>query len=89
MSTLFPDTQPEVEQVLFDLLRNAPAWRKLELVAQLNQAGRELALIGLRQRYPGATPHELRRRLADLLLGPKLAECAYGPLPESVEADAA
>jgi hypothetical protein len=34
---------------------------------------RILALSGLRQRYPQATPQELRRRLADLLLGPSLA----------------
>jgi hypothetical protein len=38
-------------------------------------------LSGLRQRYPQATPEELRR-LADLLLGPELAARAYGPLPE-------
>jgi hypothetical protein len=38
---------------------------------------RTLALSGLRQRYPQATPQELRRRLADLLLGPSLAAQAY------------
>ncbi len=33
-------------------------------------------------RSPEATPQELRRRLADLLLGPDLAARAYGPLSE-------
>ena len=82
MSTLFTDTRPEAEEVQIKLLRQAPPWRKLELVGQLNQMARTLALSGLRRRYPRATPEELRRRLADLLLGPGLAAQVYGPLPE-------
>jgi len=81
-SSLFPDTRPEVEAVLIGLLRQAPPWRKLHMVGQLNQTVRTLALSGLRQRYPEATPQELRRRLADLLLGPDLATQVYGPLQE-------
>jgi len=82
MSPLFTDTQPEAEEVQIKLLRQAPPWRKLELVSQLNQMARTLALSGLRQRYPQATPEELRRRLADLLLGQDLAARVYGPLPQ-------
>ena len=77
---LFPDTRPEAEAVLIRLLRQAPPWRKLIMVGQLNQAVRTLALSGLRTRHPEATPQELRRRLADLLLGPDLAAQVYGPL---------
>ena len=84
---LFADTRPEAEAVLSGLLRQAPAWRKVHMVDQLNQAVRTLVLSGLRTRYPAATPQELRRRLADLLLGVDLAARVYGPLPE--EADAA
>lgn len=80
MSTLFPDTSPEAEEVLLRLLRQAPAWRKLYMVGELNEAVRTLALSGLRTRYPRASAQELRRRLADILLGPELAERAYGPL---------
>jgi len=85
---LFPDTRPEAEAVLIGLLRQAPPWRKLHMVGQLNQTVRTLALSGLRQRYPEATPQELRRHLADLLLGPDLAALAYGPLevPEATNA---
>ncbi len=79
MSVLFPDTSPEAEKVLIDLLRKAPAWRKLEMVGQLNETVRTLALCGLRQRFPDATPEELKRRLADLLLGEELAARVYGP----------
>lgn len=47
----------------------------------MSQSVRLLALAGLRQRHPAAGPAELRRRLADLLLGPELAARAYGPPP--------
>ena len=79
MTTLYTDTRPEAERVQVELLRQAPAWRKLQMVDQLNQAARMLALSGLRQRYPHAAPAELRRRLADLVLGAELAARVYGP----------
>jgi hypothetical protein len=66
------------------MLRQAPAWRKLEMLGQMNETVRTLALSGLRQRHPQATPQELRRRLADLLLGPTLAEQVYGPLEKAL-----
>lgn len=81
MSALFPDTRPEAETVLLQLLRSTPSWRKLQMVDQLNATVRTLALSGLRQRYPTASATELRRRLADLLLGADLAFKVYGPLP--------
>ena len=86
MTRLFPATSPEAEAVLLEGLRRLPPWRKLEMVGQLNQTMRQLLLIGLRQRYPEASPQELRRRLADLLLGPELAARVYGPL-EAADAD--
>lgn len=66
-----------------ELLRQAPVWRKLQLLAQLNELARNLALSGLRQRYADASPEQLRRRLADLLLGPELAAAVYGPLDDA------
>jgi hypothetical protein len=84
MTTLFPDTRPEAEAVLIRLLRQAPPWRKLEMVDQLNQSVKLLALTGLRQRYPNDRDDQLHRRLADLLLGGELALKVYGPLPEDV-----
>jgi len=82
MSKLFPDTSPKAERVQIELLRRAPPWRKLEMVGHLNEMVRTLVLSGLRRRYPDASPEELRRRLADLLLGPELATRVYGPLTE-------
>jgi hypothetical protein len=82
MSTLSPDTHPDVERLQIERLRQMPAWRKIELMAEMTESVRALALAGLRQRYPTDTPAQLRRRLADLLLGPELAARVYGPPPE-------
>jgi hypothetical protein len=82
MTALFPDTRPEAEAVLIRLLREAPSWRKLVMVDQLNQSVKLFVMTGLRQRYPGENEELLRRRLAGLLLGEELAQKAYGPLPE-------
>ena len=74
------DTSPEAERILIELLRRAPAWRKLLLVEDTNRSVRDLLLAGLRERFPQDPPAVLRRRLADLWLGPELAAAAYGPL---------
>ena len=83
------DTTPEAEAVLLRLWRETPGWRKWQMMEGLNRTARELALAGLRRRYPDAGPAELRRRLADLLLGPELAARAYGPLPADAATAAA
>jgi hypothetical protein len=78
MSGLFPDTRPEAEAVLIRLLREAPSWRKLEMVDQLNQSVKLLALTGLKKRYPDENETQLHRRMADLILGEELARKVYG-----------
>jgi hypothetical protein len=83
---MISDTSPEIERLQIEALRQMPAWRKLKLVAELNETVRTLALAGLRQRHPHDTPDQLRRRLAGLLLGEELALKAYGPLPDSSDA---
>jgi hypothetical protein len=80
MSILFSDTHPEAEAVLIRLLRDAPPWRKLEMVDQLNQSVKLLALTGLRERFPHEDEERIRRRLAALLLGEELAVKIYGPI---------
>jgi hypothetical protein len=76
------DTHPEIEEMRLKLLREMPGWRKLQLMAQMSQAVKRLALIGLRERYPDDPPEKIKRRLADLMLGEELAERAFGPLEE-------
>lgn len=82
MTALSPDTHPEIERLQIERLRQMPSWRKIALMAEMNQTVRTLALAGLRQRYPDDSPAQRRRRLADLLLGPDLAARVYGPLVE-------
>ena len=82
MTTLYSDTDTKAERVQIELLRRAPAWRKIQIVAQLNETVRTLALSGLRQRHPDASPQLLRRLLASLMWGEDLAEKVYGPIPE-------
>ena len=82
MTMLLSDTHPDIERRQIERLRQMPAWRKLALLAEMNQSVRTLALAGLSQRHPGDSPAQRQRRLADLLLGPELAARVYGPGPE-------
>jgi hypothetical protein len=82
MRTQSPDTSAEAERVLIELLRQAPVWRKLCMVEDSNRSVKDLLTMGLRHRFPQDSPGMLRRRLADLWLGPELSAVAYGPLPE-------
>ena len=82
MSALYSDTDSKMEALQIRLLRDVQAWRKLEMLAQLNSSAHLLALSGLRQRHPKAGASELRRRLAGLLLGEDLARKVYGELKD-------
>ncbi|HSG16439.1 MAG TPA: hypothetical protein VLE70_08965 [Anaerolineae bacterium] len=73
------DTHSEAEAVLNDLLRQAPVWRKLRALGQLNEMAKTLASCNLRERHPQATEAELRRLLADRILGKELATAVYEP----------
>jgi hypothetical protein len=76
------DTSPEIEKIQFAIWRDMPIWKKWQMVSDLNEMARNLAMSGLRKRYPQATPELLRRLWFDLLLGPELAERVYGPMPK-------
>jgi hypothetical protein len=62
MKPISPDTSPEAQQVLFELTRRTPVWKRLRLTCDLVQAGRALMLADLRRRFPHANEEELRRR---------------------------
>lgn len=78
MTALFPDTHPKMEALQIQLWRQASPTQKMNMLAQLNASARMLAMTGLHQRFPQASEAELRRKLADLLLGEELARKAYG-----------
>lgn len=72
------DTNPKIEQMQIDLIRRMPSWKKFALIDDLNETVRTLAMSGIRQKYPEATPAQVQRHLADILLGPELARKVYG-----------
>lgn len=79
---LFSDTSPEAEAVLIALLREAPPWRKFKMVGELNATVKLFVLAGIRERHPNATEEEVKRHLADILLGEELAAKVYGAWDE-------
>jgi hypothetical protein len=81
-SQILNDTSSEAEAVLYQLLRNAPAWRKFKMVGELNTTVKFLARAGVKERYPDATEAEIKRHLADILLGEELAAKVYGAWEE-------
>ena len=72
-SAAVSDTSPEAEEVLLQLIRKAPPWRKLEVVSDLNRTLRELVLSELSERYPHRSDEELRFLLAERLYGAEVA----------------
>jgi hypothetical protein len=83
--TLSEDTDPEAERVQLEILRRMPAWKKFELVSEAIETSRVLAMAGLRQRHPDASPEELHRRFLDLWLGEELAAEVYGPVGQAIQ----
>jgi len=78
MNTLSRDTSPEVERVYVELLRNAPVWRKVQQLNDVNRVLSALTIGALRRRNPQHSPGELRRQLAEQWLGATIATRVYG-----------
>jgi hypothetical protein len=72
------DTSPEAEKVLIEILRNMSPEQKGNLISDTLQMGRELAIAGLRYRYPQATDEQIRLLFAKERLGDQLFRQAYG-----------
>lgn len=71
------DTPPDVERLQVERWRHMAPAEKAALITGLTQTAFELALAGVRSRYPQASPHEHALRLAILVLGFGLAGKAY------------
>jgi hypothetical protein len=65
---LFADTDEAAERKLIELARQMPDEKKLRLVFSQVETGRQLAMAGLKNRYPQASPEELKKRYAALVL---------------------
>jgi hypothetical protein len=79
MSGLYSDTHPNMERMQIELVRRMPAWKKFTIVDGLNETVKTLAISGIKQRHPNATPKQIHRMLADLILGTELAQKVYDP----------
>jgi len=77
------DTNPKMETLQIQLLRQATSAQKLHILGELNASARMLAIIGLRSQYPHASESDIQRRLAGLLLGEELARKVYGDLVDA------
>jgi len=82
MKTLSPDTTPEAEAVLLELLRRAPVWKRLQMIDQMHEVLRQLAMADIRRRYPHADNDEIKRRLAARVLSRTEVINAYGWDPD-------
>jgi hypothetical protein len=71
------DTSPEVERLQIDRWRAMSPAEKAALVSGLTAAVYDLAMAGVRRRYPEASPREHFLRLAIVTLGLDLARRAY------------
>ena len=58
------DANKEAEQVYLKLLRDAPLWRKAAMIDSLTRACQQMAVAGIRLRYPNASEKEVMMRLA-------------------------
>jgi hypothetical protein len=67
MKTLSPDTGPSAEKVLIQLLRQAPVYRRLEIVDSLVKTTRRLSWQAICERHPEETPQALTQRFLSLI----------------------
>lgn len=72
------DTSKQANQVLVGIYRGMSSSYKGDLIFDAYRAGRELAMAGLRQRYPKADKKQLWHLWARGHLGDELFERVYG-----------
>ena len=77
MSSLYSDTNPKMEALQIEIIRRMPAWKKVSVVDGLNETVKSLAVSGIKQRYPNATPEQIHLLLAERMLGKELAQKVY------------
>ena len=74
---LAADTSPAIEARQIEAWRRMTPTEKAAVVTGLTRATFDLALAGIRQRYPDASPRDQFLRRAVLLHGRELAARAY------------
>ena len=49
-----PDTDPKIEKIQIEAYRRMPAWQKMRIVCDLNEAAQTVAMADIRRRHPAA-----------------------------------
>lgn len=78
MTAPFSDTHPKMEALQIQIIRRMPAWKKMSIVDSLNETVKTLALSGIKERHPNASPEQVRYLLAGMMFGAELARKVYG-----------
>jgi hypothetical protein len=79
---LLLDTAEEIRALQVERWRAMSPARRLQVVEGLWRDTRQLASAGIRERYPDATPDEIRLRLGALTIDADLMIEAFGWDPE-------
>lgn len=76
------DTAPGRRDRYLELLRKLTPAQRLARAADLSDAVRHLAEVGIRQRHPDASAEEVRVRLVVRLYGREFAARHYATVPD-------
>lgn len=79
-----PDTSLALEEKLFARYRRMSAEEKLQHIGALGRLAEELALAGLRAKYPEASEEECRLRLVSRWIDRETMIRVYGWDPEEM-----
>ena len=66
MTTLLLTPILKPNRIQIEFIRRMPMWKKLSIVDGLNETVKTLAITGIKQRFPNATPAQVKRMLAEL-----------------------
>jgi hypothetical protein len=76
------DTAPARLRRYVELLRAQAPHQRLAQAAALSRAVRTLAVAGIKERHPDASPDEIRARLAVRLYGREVARRMFHTIPQ-------
>lgn len=72
------DTDPRIAALQLEAYRRMTPTQKLQIVCDLMQATRELAVLDVRRRHPEASEYEVKLRVASRWLTPEQMVAAFG-----------
>jgi hypothetical protein len=78
MKPLFDDTHPKIEKMLIEGYRKMSSQEKMQRICQLNQFAYNLVLSSVKEKYPNASEHEIKMRVASRSISPELMLKAFG-----------